>query len=96
MWKYGEMCGTSLRKALASAPKEEFKNIMGFYDSEIHSWFKQELDEMSAMGGGAVQGFAGVKSRNTKKKKTPSIGGEFLEEEIIEEVLDYLLGITTG
>ena len=94
--KYGEMSGTSLRKALASVPKGEFKNIMGFYDSEIHSWFKQELDEMSAMGGGAVQGFAGGGSEKIKKKKTPSIGGEFLEEEIIEEVVDYLLGITTG
>ena len=51
---------------------------------------------MSAMGGGAVQGFAGrmpdvVGSEKKKKKKK-----EIVSEELVSEVMDYLLGISVG
>jgi hypothetical protein len=54
------------------------------------------LQEMSAMAGGAVQGFAGrapevVGSEKKKPKKK-----EIVSEELVTEVMDYLLGITVG
>ena len=50
---------------------------------------------MSAMAGGAVAGFAGrapdvVGSEKKKKKILPE------EQEIVTEVMDYLLGISVG
>jgi hypothetical protein len=63
---------------------------------EIFQLLGGGLQEMSAMGGGAVQGFAGhmpdvVGSEKKKKKKK-----EIVSEEMVSEVMDYLLGITVG
>ena len=63
---------------------------------EIFQLLGGGLQEMSAMGGGAVQGFAGhmpdvVGSEKKKKKKK-----EIVSEELVSEVMDYLLGITVG
>jgi len=56
------------------------------------------LDEMSAMGGGAVAGYAGrrpdVAGSERKKKRHEK---NFLpEEQLVNEVMDYLLGISVG
>jgi len=53
---------------------------------------------MSSMGGGAVGGFAGrapdVVGSEKKKKRHPK---DFLgEDELVNEVMDYLLGISVG
>ena len=92
---FGEMSGTTLRKALKGATPEDFEAIMGFYNQEIYDILQGKLEEMSAMGGGAVGGFAGrvpdvVGSEKKKKKVLPE------EQEIVTEVMDYLLGISVG
>ena len=92
---FGEMSGTTLRKALKGATPEDFETIMGFYNQEIYDILQGKLEEMSAMGGGAVGGFAGrvpdvVGSEKKKKKVLPE------EQEIVTEVMDYLLGISVG
>ena len=43
-----------------------------------------ELDEMSSMAGGSVQGHAG----STKKKK---INGLIREDDLVEDIINYLL-----
>ena len=63
---------------------------------EIFQLLGGGLQEMSAMGGGAVQGFSGrmpdvVGSEKKKPKKK-----EIVSEEMVSEVMDYLLGITVG
>jgi hypothetical protein len=96
---FGEMSGTTLRKALKGATPEDFKTIMGFYNQEIYDILQGKLEEMSAMGGGAVGGFAGrvpdVVGSEKKKKRHPK---NFIkeEQEIVTEVMDYLLGISVG
>ena len=92
---FGEMSGTTLRKALKGASQEDFETIMGFYNQEIYDILQGKLQEMSAMAGGAVGGFAGrapdvVGSEKKKKKVLPE------EQEIVTEVMDYLLGISVG
>lgn len=99
----GEMSGTSLRQALASASPEEFENIMGWFDQEAYEILQGRLEEMSGVG--AVAGYSlplGAKPRypevagsEKKKKRHPK---NFLteEEEIVTEVMNYLLGITVG
>ena len=92
---FGEMSGTTLRKALKGASQEDFETIMGFYNQEIYDILQGKLEEMSAMAGGAVAGFAGrapdvVGSEKKKKKILPE------EQEIVTEVMDYLLGISVG
>lgn len=75
---YGEMSGTTLRQALATANEEDFESIMGFFDPEIYEMLKEKfsnLQEMSSMAGGAVAG--------TIKDKE--------EEKLVNEVYDYLL-----
>jgi hypothetical protein len=89
---YGEMSGTTLRRALANASKEDFQNIMDFFDPDIYEMLKEKfgnLQEMSSMAGGAVAGYAGPlgsTSGKKKKKKKP-----YYEEALIDEVMDYLL-----
>ena len=39
----GEMSGTSLRKALADSSLDEFENIMGFENEEIHQMFRDKF-----------------------------------------------------
>ena len=88
---FGEMSGTTLRKALKGASQEDFETIMGFYNQEIYDILQGKLEEMSAMAGGAVGGFSGVVGSEKKKKKIlPE------EQEIVTEVMDYLLGISVG
>ena len=92
---FGEMSGTTLRKALKGSSQEDFEAIMGFYNQEIYDILQGKLEEMSAMAGGAVAGFAGrapdvVGSEKKKKKILPE------EQEIVTEVMDYLLGISVG
>ena len=84
---YGEMSGTTLRRALANASKEDFQNIMDFFDRDIYEMLKEKfgnLQETSSMSGGAVAGPLG--STSGKKKKKP-----YYEEALIDEVMDYLL-----
>ncbi len=76
---FGEMSGTTIRKALADADEKTFKDIMGFFDPEIYSMLKDKfsnINEISAMGGGAVQGFLGSTSDD--------------EDDLVEEILNYL------
>ena len=76
---FGEMSGTTIRKALADADEKTFEDIMGFFDPEIYSMLKEKfsnISEMSAMGGGAVQGFLGSTSDD--------------EDDLVEEILNYL------
>jgi len=41
--EYGEMSGTTLRKALATANEQTFEEIMGFYSEEIYNMIKEKL-----------------------------------------------------
>jgi len=145
---YGEMSGTTLRKALKGASPEDFEKIMGWFNQDIYDMLQQslqesaspmgaltglmdaglskinifsgrreddeeELDEISAMAVGSVQGGAiGTGSKkgpwsdfdaaafNKRQKKDSRLRGakEFIaeEEELVNEVVDYLLGITVG
>ena len=72
-----ELSGTAARGILSKGDKEEFENIMGFWNEDIYEMIKNKLkpknqvsetiyklvakvlDEMSAMGAGAVGGFSG-------------------------------------
>lgn len=100
---FGEMSGTTLRQALKGATKEDFEAIMGFYNQEIYDILQGKLEEMSAMGGGAVAGYSmplgmrapDVVGSEKKKKRHPK---NFIkeEQEIVTEVMDYLLGISVG
>jgi hypothetical protein len=89
---YGEMSGTVLRQALADASKDEFQEIMGFFDPDIYDMLKEKfgnLQEMSSMAGGAVEGFPGPlgsTSGKKKKKRKP-----YYDEGLIDEVYDYLI-----
>jgi hypothetical protein len=93
---FGEMSGTTLRKALKGATPEDFQSIMGFYNQEIYDILQGKLEEMSAMGGGAVAGFSGrapdVVGSEKKKKRHPK--NFIAEDELVTEVMDYLLGIS--
>ena len=95
---FGEMSGTTLRQALKGATPEEFDTLMGWYNQEAYDILQGKLQEISAMGGGAVAGFAGrapdVAGSEKKKKRHPK---DFLgEDELVNEVMDYLLGISVG
>ena len=94
---FGEMSGTTLRKALKGATPEDFETIMGFYNQEIYDILQGKLEELSGSGGAG--GYAGpfgmrmpkiVGSEKEKKKVLPE------EQEIVTEVMDYLLGISVG
>ena len=96
---FGEMSGTSLRKYLKGATREEFKQIMGWFDQEIYEMLQGSLEEISVQGGpGGITGYSGrepdVRGSEKKKKRHPK---DFLEEEeMVTEVMDYLLGIMVG
>ena len=100
---FGEMSGTTLRKALKGASQEDFKTIMGFYNQEIYDILQGKLEEISSMAGGAVAGYSlplgmrapDVVGSEKKKKRHPK---NFIkeEQEIVTEVMDYLLGISVG
>jgi hypothetical protein len=95
---YGEMSGTTLRKVLKTATPEDFEKIMGFYDQQIYSLLQGKLQEMGSMAGGSMTGGGqrapDVAGSEKKKKKHEK---NFLpKEELVNEVMDYLLGITVG
>ncbi len=100
---FGEMSGTTLRKALKGASQEDFETIMGFYNQEIYDILQGKLEEMSSMAGGAVAGYSlplgmrapDIVGSEKKKKRHPK---NFIkeEQEIVTEVMDYLLGISVG
>jgi len=108
----GEMCGTSLRQCLQYAAPEEFEKIMGWFDQETYDMLRDTLQEISAMGAGSVQGgMIGTGSKkgpwhdldtaafNKRQKEDAKLRGakEFIaEEELVSEVMDYLIGITVG
>ena len=76
---FGEMSGTTIRKALADADEKTFEDIMGFFDPDVYNMLKDKfsnISEMSAMGGGAVQGFLGSTSDD--------------DEDLMKEVISYL------
>jgi hypothetical protein len=84
---YGEMSGTTLRRALANASKEDFQNIMGFFDPDIYEMLKEKfgnLQETASMAGGAVAGYAGPLGSTSGKRDDD-------EEDLVNEVLKYLL-----
>ena len=84
---YGEMSGTTLRRALANASKEDFQNIMDFFDPDIYEMLKEKfgnLQEMSSMAGGAVAGYSGPLGSTSAKRDDE-------EEDLVNEVLNYLL-----
>jgi hypothetical protein len=94
---FGEMCGTSLRDCLGAAKPEQFKAIMGWFDPGVYKMLQSSLQE-TAMASGAVAispGRAPVVVGSEKEKKKHK--KNFLEEEeLVSEVMDYLLGITVG
>jgi hypothetical protein len=51
---------------------------------------EEEIEELSSMAGGAVQGYAGPGKRDGKRKKKNSIIRED-DEQYVKEVLDYIL-----
>ena len=71
---------------------------MGFYNQEIYDILQGKLEEISSMAGGAVQGYGAPFPGPKKKKKPLYRGGQFIkeEQEIVTEVMDYLLGISVG
>ena len=97
---YGEMSGTTLRKALKGASPEEFETIMGWFDQESYDILQGKLEEYSSGAGmgGSGWGHSGPApdvAGSEKKKKRHS--RNFLpEEELVSEVVDYLLGISVG
>jgi hypothetical protein len=96
---YGEMCGTSLRQCLGDASPEEFETIMGFFDQEVYDILQGKLEEMSSCAGGSVVGSPGSGMRRTPGKSVQTRGPkDFIgeEDEIVSEVVDYLLGISVG
>jgi len=99
----GEMSGTSLRKSLAKASPDEFEAIMGWFDQEAYEILQSALVEDS--GAGAVGGYSlplGMRPRTPdvpgSEKKNKRHPKNFLTEEdkMVNEVMNYLLGITVG
>lgn len=79
---FGEMSGTTLRKALAEADEQTFKNIMGWFDKDIYDMLKDKfsnLSEMSSAGGGALAGYS-----------TPLKTTNDEESDFVNEVINYL------
>ena len=78
--------------AQAGDSRKNFKGKPNLTPTEAEEMCKskveeeEELEEMSAMGGGAVAGYAGPIGDKKKKKKKNN------NEEIIEYVINYLLG----
>jgi len=53
---FGEMSGTSLRKALERADEERFEEIMGWFDPAIHQMILHKLNTIEEMSGAAAAG----------------------------------------
>ena len=108
---YGEMSGTAMRKALKHADPETFESIMGWFDEGLYSLLRGALNELSgggsAVGGVTSSGIAGYSLPLGAKPRHPDVVGsekkkkrhpkDFIaEDELVNEVVDYLLGITVG
>ena len=81
---FGEMSGTTLRKALKDASPEVFEQLMGWYNQEVYDILQGKLQEISSGGGGAVAGAMAVRRDDEENDK------------IVNEVMNYLLGISVG
>jgi len=86
---FGEMSGTTLRQSLERSDLDEFEKIMGFRDEEIHQLVLsrlndpgEDLEEISAMSGGSVQGYSGDNEEPTLIRQE----GMIMREEIIVEM----------
>ena len=92
------MSGTTLRKALKGASQEDFETIMGFYNQEIYDILQGKLEEIASMAGGAVAFGVGVPEVAGSEKKEKRHPKNFIkeDEELVTEVMDYLLGISVG
>ena len=77
---------------------------MGWFDEDIYNMLRNQLQEMAAMGAGpgggpgAVVGYStGISDVVGSEKKKKRRSENFLkEDELVTEVMDYLLGITVG
>ena len=78
----------SLIEEVLSERKKEKVYMEPHMHQDSSSGGEEELEEISAMGGGAVQGYSGG-----KEKEEPSLirEDEPEEDEVVEEVLNYLL-----
>ena len=94
----GEMSGTSLRRALKSASREEFEDLMGWFDEEIYEMLQGSLNEIATMAGGSVAlgPDRAPESAGSEKKKKRHEKNFLQNEELVNEVADYLLGISVG
>ena len=96
----GEMSGTALRQVLASADPQTFEKIMGWFDQETYDTLQGVLKEMSSGTGmgGSGWGYAGRASdvAGSEKKKRKHSKNFLPEEELVNEIVDYLLGISVG
>ncbi len=79
---------TSLIEEVLNERKKEKVYMEPHMHQDSSSGGEEELEEISAMGGGAVQGYSGG-----KEKEEPSLirEDEPEEDEVVEEVLNYLL-----
>ncbi len=103
-----QMGGISATKMRGALKKNDDRTFIAGLPSELNDAEINDimitlgggLDETSVMGGapvGSVTGYADrapeVAGSEKKKKRHPK---DFLEEEMVTEVMDYLLGITVG
>ena len=63
---------------------------------QIFSLLGGVIQEMASMGGGAATGFANTVPDVIGSEKKKPQKKEFVQEELVSEVMDYLLGITVG
>jgi len=94
----GEMSGTALRTALKHATREDFETLMGWFDEEIYEMLQGSLKEIAAMSHGSVAIAARrVPDVAGSEKKKKCHEKNFLpKEQLVNEVMDYLLGISVG
>jgi len=104
---FGEMSGTALRRALKGADPETFEAIMGWFDEDTYNLLQGTLEEISAVGGVSSSGIAGYSLPLGMKPRYPDVAGSekkkkrhsknfIAQEELVNEVVDYLLGISVG
>jgi len=70
---FGEMSGTILRQALATATPDEFKTIMGFFDPGVYNLLKKK--------------FSVLATEHTNKQAIPSLTKEWWQQIIRENLL---------
>jgi len=81
---FGEMSGTVLRQVLKNATPEEFEALMGWFNQEVYDLLQGKLQELSSGGGGSVAGSSAVRR------------GDEENDKLVNEVMNYLLGISVG